>query len=782
MSTFFQWFWGLSLSLSLYYIHSASTSHVHIVYLGLSHAHDPILTTKSHVQLLSNVFASEDDAKEAMLYSYKHSFSGFAARLNSTQATTLASMEGVISVFESKTLQLHTTRSWDFMGLTLNHGKSTPLQLAYGDDIVVGVFDTGIWPESKSFKEDLNTGPIPRSWKGKCVKGEDFKRKVCNRKLIGARYYVKGFEALNGPLNKTANMDYRSPRDPLGHGTHIASTAVGSVVENACFSGFGCGTARGGAPRARLAVYKICWNLNFEGRCTEADILAAYDAALHDGVNVISSSLGLTAPLPSFFSSATDIGSFHASQLGVSVVFSAGNSGPEPSLVENVSPWGTCVGATSMDRTFPTQILLGNHMSITGQGFIDQNMTKDSVFELVFSHEYFHGGVCDFYKWNNESAKGKVILCFYNIGSQLTGNAALGVFAAQGVAMIYATPTTKDIANVDFIPTVYIDVDQGTQIMNYILSHPSPQPTVQIFPSETAIGQTPAPSVAYFSSRGPNSVTPNILKPDISAPGVNILAAWSPKTPPAILPLDDRSVDWNFQSGTSMSCPHVSGIVALLKSAHPDWSPAAIKSAMMTTAYTRDTTWDEILAGGSPKPADPFDIGAGHVDPLKAINPGLVYDVDTRDYVLFLCSLGYTQNQIKSMVLSSPRVDTRCPKCGPSDMDLNYPAIAVSDLRCTVTIKRTLRNVGPCPAIYFVSVVKPEGVRVVVWPRILIFSPFKQKITYYVTLTPLKHSQGRYDFGKIVWSDGHHHVTSPLIVRVNNNCEAAGHVGLHASL
>lgn len=204
-------------------------------------------------------------------------------------------------------------------------------------------------------------GPIPSSWKGTCVKGEFFDpTKACNRKLIGARYYVKGFEHDYGPLES----EYCSPRDRLGHGTHTASTAVGSVRKNASFFGLGLGTARGGAPRARLAVYKVCWSDNLISRCTEADILMAYDDAISDGVHVISASIGLTPPLMSFFSSSSDIGSFHAVQMGVSVIFSAGNDGPDPSTVQNVAPWGTCVAGSTVDRMFPTQILLGNNISM----------------------------------------------------------------------------------------------------------------------------------------------------------------------------------------------------------------------------------------------------------------------------------------------------------------------------------------------------------------------------------------------------------------------------------
>ncbi|KAK1309875.1 Subtilisin-like protease [Acorus calamus] len=296
----------------------------------------------------------------------------------------------------------------------------------------------------------------------------------------------------------------------------------------------------------------------------------------------------------------------------------------------------------------------------------------------------------------------------------------------------------------------------------------SRSPTVEIHSSVTNVGDSPAPIVAYFSSRGPSSVSPDILKPDVSAPGVNILAAWSPKSPPSLLPIDRRSTNWNFESGTSMSCPHVSGIVALLRSAHPNWSPAAIKSALMTTAYTRDTSLDHILAGGTLKPVDPFDIGAGHVCPLSAIDPGLVYDMDGRDYVLFLCSLGYTQPQIKAMVMPSPSIDTRCVDRWTVS-DLNYPAIVVSDLRSTVSVSRTLRNVGQAVSVYFLaSIVEPEGVRVTVWPRVLVYTHHRNHASFYVTVAPVKRSRGRYGFGEIVWSDGLHSVKSPVIVRVND--------------
>lgn len=194
-------------------------------------------------------------------------------------------------------------------------------------------------------------------------------------------------------------------------------------------------------------------------------------------------------------------------------------------------------------------------------------------------------------------------------------------------------------------------------------------------------------------------------------------------------------------------------------------------SVFVVVAYTSDTTQDSILYGGIAKPADPFDIGAGHINPVRAMDPGLVYDLKTTDYVLFLCNIGYTISQIKLIVEISPGTIICCPKSFPlTNSNLNYPSITVSNLQSTMTLKRTVRNVGrKKTAIYFASIVEPNGVEVKVWPRVLIFSCFWEEMSYYVTLKPKKHSQGRYDFGEIIWSDGFHSVRSPLVVLVNTS-------------
>ncbi|KAF0914603.1 hypothetical protein E2562_030674 [Oryza meyeriana var. granulata] len=487
---------------------------VHIVYLGHNNGLNASLTTGLHLQLLSRVFTKPDEARDAILYSYSYGFSGFAAVLNSTQAAKLSEAEEVISVFRSRMLEIHTTRSWDFMGLNLHiqMEQSARMQLNFGDNIIVGILDTGVWPESQSFRDDSHLGDIPSSWRGTCVAGEEFDpATACNRKLIGARYYIAGFESEVGPLNTSGGAEYRSPRDRVGHGTHTASTAAGAVSPNASYvGGLGRGVARGGAPWARLAVYKVCWFKDLTGRCSDADILAAFDDALRDGVHVVSASLGSTPPLMPLFMTSTEIGSFHAMQLGVPAVFSAGNDGPDASMVQNVSPWGITVAASTIDRRFPTVITLGNNVSLVGESF----NVNDTRRILVDSNTVFADGSCSFDQLTNGSrtaASGKIVLCFSTMGMVSSGSAALAVYAAGGAGVIFADTISRRSTQDNFLPTVHVDLRQGTLILDYIRGSSRP-PTVHISQSRTLVGKTPAPAVAYFSSRGPSSISPNILK------------------------------------------------------------------------------------------------------------------------------------------------------------------------------------------------------------------------------------------------------------------------------
>lgn len=174
------------------------------------------------------------------------------------------------------------------------------------------------------------------------------------RKLIGARYFNKGYAFYAGTLNSS----FFTARDYDGHGSHTLSTAGGNFVPGASVFSHGNGTAKGGSPKARVAAYKVCWPPIYGLQCFDADIIAAFDAAISDGVHVLSVSLG-GAPAE-FLEDAISIGAFHAVKHGILVVSAAGNSGPDLGTVTNVSPWMLTVGASTIDREFTSYVALGN--------------------------------------------------------------------------------------------------------------------------------------------------------------------------------------------------------------------------------------------------------------------------------------------------------------------------------------------------------------------------------------------------------------------------------------
>ncbi|KAK3132846.1 hypothetical protein QOZ80_6AG0528510 [Eleusine coracana subsp. coracana] len=561
-------------------------------------------------------------------------------------------------------------------------------------------------------------------------------------------------------MNTTDIYEFMSARDAVGHGTHTASTAAGAVVADANFRGLASGVARGGAPRARLAVYKVCWAT---GDCTSADILAAFDEAIHDGVDVLSVSLGQAPPLPAYVDDVLSIGSFHAVAKGIVVVCSAGNSGPYSETVINSAPWIVTVAAGTIDRTFYANIILGNNSTYVGQTLYSGKHPSRSM-RLVYAEDIASNNAddtdarsCTAGSLNSTLVKGNVVLCFQTRAQRSPSVAVETVKKGRGAGVIFAQFLTKDIASSFDIPCVQVDYQVGTAILAYTTSFRNP--TIKFGSAKTILGGLIGPEVAYFSSRGPSSLSPTVLKPDIAAPGVNILAAW---TPAASISSAIGPVNFKIDSGTSMSCPHISGVVALLKSMHPNWSPAAVKSALVTTANVHDQHGFEIISEAAPySRANPFDYGGGHVDPNKAAHPGLVYDMGTSEYVRFLCSMGYNNSAISSMTQQY----ATCQHTPKSQLNLNLPSITIPELRGKLTVSRTVTNVGPAVSKYRARVEAPPGVDVTVSPSLLTFNSTVSRLTFKVTFQTKLRVQGRYTFGSLTWEDGTHTVRIPLVVR-----------------
>ncbi|KAL1143472.1 hypothetical protein V6Z11_A11G162900 [Gossypium hirsutum] len=717
--------------------------------------------TETHYEFLGSFLGSREDARQAIFYSYTRHINGFAANLADEVASEIARHPEVVSVFMNKGRKLHTTRSWEFLGLEQNGvvpSNSIWNKARYGEDTIIGNLDTGVWPESKSFSDD-GYGPIPSKWKGICQNDIDT-RFHCNRKLIGARYFNKGYAAIVG---SKFNSSFNTPRDNDGHGTHTLSTAGGNLVAKASAFGFGKGTAKGGSPRARVVTYKVCWPPVGGEECFDADILAAFDMAIHDGVDVLSVSLG-GEPID-FFNDSIAIGSFHAIKHGIVVVCSAGNSGPADGTVVNIAPWQITVGASTMDREFPSIVVLGNDMRYKGQSLSTKVLPHQKFFPLISAADakvanasvktalFCQAGAID-----PKKATGKVLVCLrgLNGGVEKGQQAAL----AGAVGMILANDIFTDneiLVEAHVLPASNINYTDGLTVFTYINS--TKNPTAYITPVTTQIGKKPAPVMAAFSSKGPNTITPEILKPDITAPGVSVIAAYTEAEGPTNEDFDKRRVQFNSLSGTSMSCPHVSGIVGLLKTLYPNWSPAAIKSAIMTSATTLDNLNEPILNASNIK-AGPFSYGAGHVQPNLAMDPGLVYDLTPTDYLNFLCALGYNETLISLFSKNT----YKCPN--PINLaNLNYPSITIPNLGGSITVTRTVKNVGS-PGTYRAKVMRPMGISIYVKPRKLKFEKAGEEKTFSVTLK-VKNAQAikEYVFGELIWSDNVHYVRSPIVVK-----------------
>ncbi|CBI38462.3 unnamed protein product, partial [Vitis vinifera] len=731
----------------------------YVVYLG-SHSHgvEPTSSlhfskiTDSYYDLLGSCMGSKKKAQEAIFYSYTSYINGFAAVLEDEEAAELSKQPGVLSVFLNQKNELHTTRSWEFLGLERNGeipANSIWVKARFGEEIIIGNLDTGVWSESDSFN-DKGMEPIPSKWKGYCEPSDGVK---CNRKLVGARYFNKGYEAA---LGKPLDSSYQTARDTNGHGTHTLSTAGGGFVGGANLLGSGYGTAKGGSPSARVASYKVCWP-----SCYDADILAAFDAAIHDGVDVLSVSLG--GPPRDYFLDSIAIGSFQAVKKGIVVVCSAGNSGPTPGSVENSAPWIITVAASTIDRDFPSYVMLGNNLQFKGLSFYTNSLPAAKFYPLVYSVDARapnasarEAQLCFVGSLDPEKVKGKIVYCL--IGLNEIVQKSWVVAQAGGIGMILANrlSTSTLIPQAHFVPTSYVSAADGLAILLYI--HITKYPVAYIR-GATEVGTVAAPIMASFSSQGPNTITPGILNPDITAPGVNILAAYIEAKGPTFLQSDDRRVLFNIVSGTSMSCPQVSGTVGLLKKIHPHWSPSAIRSAIMTTARTRNNV-RQPMANGTLEEANPFNYGAGHLWPNRAMDPGLVYDLTTIDYLNFLCSIGYNATQLSRFV-DEPYESPPNPM---SVLDLNYPSITVPSFSGKVTVTRTLKNVGT-PATYAVRTEVPSELLVKVEPERLKFEKINEEKTFKVTLEAKRDGEGSgYIFGRLIWSDGEHYVRSPIVV------------------
>ena len=605
---------------------------------------------------------------------------GFVADLTKSQAIGLAADSRVLLVEKSRNYKLDSINTADTLGMTGKHGawRMHGGEANAGSGVVVGDLDSGIWPESKSFRGATLTTKPQTKWdisqsgtatrmekadgtvfRGECQPGDGWDETTCNTKIISARYYGDSFLS-TVPAEDLADTEQISARDGGGHGTHTASTAAGEKVTKVTTEGRKFGTVVGMAPAAKLAVYKVCWEAADPeaSGCNNADIVAAVDQAVLDGVDVINFSVGGGAN-PNLDS--IEVAFEGAAEAGVFVSASAGNSGPGASTLDHPSPWLTTVAASTYTN-FENTLVLGDGTKIVGASISQQAVPSsplvDAAASGVAGADPDALSLCGPDTLDPAAVEGAIVVCARGVYDRVAKSAE--VARAGGIAMVLANLSPNSLDS-DFhaVPTIHISDTDAPTVYDYVESAGA-DATASFKIGNLTSHVTPLPQVAGFSSRGPILVSGgDMLKPDISAPGVSVLAA--------VAPPSNSDRDYDLYSGTSMAAPHITGLAAFMQGVHPRWTPMQIKSAMMTTATpTKD-------AEGKPS-TDALAQGAGEVTPTKFFSPGLFVESTVAQWRGFLTEQG---------------IDTGTPSLDPKQV--NTPSLADGSVTGETSFTRTFR-------------------------------------------------------------------------------------------
>ncbi|GJS33088.1 subtilisin-like protease SBT1.8 [Tanacetum coccineum] len=456
---------------------------------------------------LSHRLCPLEDNKALLVILLLHMHAGFSAKLAPCQLTEVEKSPAHLTTLNESFGQMFMTHTPKFLGL--NRSLGIWPTVSYGDDVIIGVFDTGIWPESESFNDD-GMSNIPLRWRGKCQNGTDFTpTALCNNKLIGAQSFRKGLDAAG--ISISSGSDFDSPRDFHGHGTHTSSIAGGNFVCGASHFGYAKGVAIGIAPRAHLAMYKVIW-FDTPASLVATDILAGMDQAISDGVDVMSISLGLMERQTPLYEDVIAIAAFSAIEKGIVVVCAAGNDGPVAATIYNAAPWIMTVGAGTIDRNFIATLELGNGLKFQGTSYFPSSVsiTNTNIY-YEFNDPRKSGCSVDL---DPSEVKGKIVLCDDSGKSDISDK----MYVASHAGAYGAIFLTKDSLCLDptgySIPAICVHTRFAKEIKEYSMEDNASVKKMRFVFTKTSRG--PAPQVASLSSRGPDPVTPNnVLKPDM---------------------------------------------------------------------------------------------------------------------------------------------------------------------------------------------------------------------------------------------------------------------------
>jgi subtilisin family serine protease len=656
-----------------------------------------------HIESVENAFLGELSKKvpgAVVGQRIRTVYGGIALRIPGNKAAEVLKLPGAVAVQEDKPQQLLTDASPQFIGAPTIYNQLGGSDSS-GKGVIVGVLDSGAWPEHPSFAGPPGLpapGPTKDGTPRVCNFGDNPLTPAadpftCNNKLIGGRPFLETYNAVIG-----GDVYPDSARDSNGHGTHTATTSAGGPVADANPLGISRGPIHGIAPAAEVSVYKVC---GAEG-CFPSDSAAAVARAILDGVRVINFSIsGGTDP----YSDPVELAFLDAYAAGVLVSASAGNSGPGANTTDHRSPWVTTVAASTQTRTFRSTITLsggGATATVSGASITAGLATPLPV--VLASAPPYSNALCDT-PAPPGTFTGKIVACERGPNRVLK---SFNVLQGGAAGMILYNAFPFDVfTDAHWIPSVHIDKPDTDTLMAFLTAHPGATASF----TQSAKTTWPGDVMTYFSSRGPGG---DFLKPDVTAPGLHILAGMTP-TPESPLEGPPGNL-YQVIQGTSMSAPHVTGAAALVFALHPTWTPGQVKSALETTGKTAVTKQDRTT------PADPFDMGGGRIDLTKAGDPGLTLDESAAN---FLASAADPLDRI----------------------DLNLPSVNAPTMPGIITAKRTVTNVSNKTLTFAASATTVSGANITVLPPLFTVAPGKSaKLTVVITAPELP--DGQY-FGQI---------------------------------
>lgn len=638
---------------------------------------------------------------------YVTAYGGFEAQLPANQAKQLLKIPGVAAV-QMDTLQHPTSAPMNganYIGADATWPSLGGSTFA-GEGTILADLDTGVWPENPMLADNglpsQPGGPYPCQFGLSSQSGDaSF---TCNHKLLGAYAFLQNNLNFTGPGlpgEFCPDVSHCSARDADGHGTHTTTTAAGDVVNSAIVLGVQRGPVSGVAPGASVIEYRVC---DTDG-CYESDSVAAVQQAISDGVDAINFSIsGGASP----YSDPVELAFLDAYAAGISVNAAAGNSGPTAATAEHGGPWTTTVGADTWNKSYKSTL----HLTATGGATLDVSgvtitagIASPTPVVLASAGTY-NDGFC-LNPASSGTFTGEIVVCERGTNARIQK----GYNVLQGGAagfILYNVGVTDLESDSHFLPAIHVN-DPSSTIAAFVSGHTGVMATWASGSLQPALGD----EMASFSSRGPLG---DFIKPDISAPGVQIMAgdSYQHLFDPAA-GLGPNGENYQAIAGTSMATPHSAGSALLIKAAHPSWTAGQIKSAEMTSSV------QDVVKEDGTTPADPFDDGAGALRVNRAVMPTVTFDVSSTAYY---------------QAANDPL----------HWINLNLPSVDAADMQGLVTTTRTAKNVSGATQTLILTT-HGAGGAITVSPSKLVI-PANQSATFTIRIDASALADGQY-FGMI---------------------------------